>query len=97
MDLYASGSAGILWTHFIRVSQYKYQQEVLKDKLTVTLSMNDMFYTNKNNFTIKQGSVDAYGYRLADTRRFGVNLRYNFGIRKKEENNNPLNMEAPAN
>lgn len=72
-------------------------RKFLKDKLTVTLSMNDMFYTNKNNFTIKQGSVDAYGYRLADTRRVGINLRYNFGIRKKEENTNPLNMEAPTN
>ncbi|HKC34799.1 MAG TPA: TonB-dependent receptor [Chitinophagaceae bacterium] len=67
----------------------------LKEKLIVTLSMSDIFATNKNNFTIKQGSVNASGFRQSDTRRFGINLRYNFGIRKKEENNNILNVESP--
>ncbi|NOT52413.1 MAG: TonB-dependent receptor [Chitinophagaceae bacterium] len=72
-------------------------RKFFKDKLTVTLSMNDIFYTNKNDFTIKQGSVNASGYRQGDTRRFGINLRYNFGIRKKEENNNSIQTEVPNN
>lgn len=67
-----------------------------KEKLVVTISLNDMFYTNKNNFTLNQGSVSASGLRRADTRRFGINLRYNFGIRKKEDNNNMFNVEQPA-
>ena len=67
----------------------------LKEKLTVTLSMNDIFRTNKNDFTIRQGSVDASGFREGDTRRFGINFRFNFGIRKKEENNNVLDVESP--
>jgi len=54
-----------------------------------------MFYTNKNDFSIQQGSVNAAGTRLADTRRWGINLRYNFGIRKKDENNNMFNAEPP--
>jgi Outer membrane protein beta-barrel family len=62
-------------------------RKFLKDKLIVTLNMSDIFATNKNNFTIQQGSVSASGYRQADTRRFGINVRYNFGIRKKEDNN----------
>ena len=66
-----------------------------KEKLTVTLSMNDIFRTNKNDFTINQGSVDASGFREGDTRRFGINFRFNFGIRKKEENNNPFDAESP--
>lgn len=70
-------------------------RRLLKEKLVVTLSVNDMFYTLKNNFTIKQGSVDATGFRQADSRRIGINLRYNFGLRKKEENNNPFNVEMP--
>ena len=70
-------------------------RKFMKEKLIVTASVNDMFFTNKNNFTIKQGSVDARGYREADSRRFGVNLRYNFGIRKKEENTNMFNVESP--
>ncbi len=70
-------------------------RKFLKDKLVVTLSVNDMFATNKNNFTIKQGSVDASGLRQGDTRRFGINVRYNFGIRKKEERVNIFNIESP--
>jgi hypothetical protein len=70
-------------------------RKFLKEKLIVTLSMNDIFATNKNDFTIRQGSVDASGSRMGDTRRFGINLRYNFGMRKKEENNNMFNVESP--
>jgi hypothetical protein len=69
-------------------------RKFLKDKFTVTLSMNDIFGTNKNEFIYKQGLIDASGYRQGDTRRFGINIRYNFGIRKKEENNTP-DMESP--
>jgi hypothetical protein len=60
-------------------------RKFLKDKLVLTLSMNDIFATNKNNFTIQQGTVNASGYRQSDTRRIGINIRYNFGIKKKEE------------
>lgn len=70
-------------------------QMFLKKKLTVTVSANDIFQTNKNEFTINQGSTHANGIREGDTRRFGLNLRYNFGFRKKEESN-PFNVEAPA-
>jgi iron complex outermembrane receptor protein len=62
-------------------------RKFLKDKLIVTLSGNDIFWTNRNQFTLVQGSVRAEGTRLADTRRVGINIRYNFGIRKKDENN----------
>lgn len=68
-------------------------RKFLKDKLIIAMSISDMFATNKNDFTISQGSVTANGFRQADTRRFGINIRYNFGIRKKEENNNMFNME----
>lgn len=68
----------------------------LKEKLIVTLSISDMFLTNKNDFSLKQGSVDAVGFRQADTRRAGINIRYNFGMRKKEEGVNMFNVE-PSN
>ncbi len=71
-------------------------RKFLKDKLVLTLSINDMFYTNKNDFSIQQGSVNAAGTRLADTRRWGINLRYNFGIRKKDDSNNMFNAEPPV-
>ncbi len=72
-------------------------RKFIKDKLIVTLSINDMFATNKNDFEIQQGSVAAFGSRRADTRRVGINLRYNFGIRKKEDNNNNIFNAEPAN
>lgn len=64
----------------------------LKQKLTVTLSVNDAFFTNNNNFSINQPTVNAYGYRETDSRRVGLNIRYNFGIRKKEEDQDLFKM-----
>ncbi|MBC7874860.1 MAG: outer membrane beta-barrel protein [Ferruginibacter sp.] len=71
-------------------------RKFLKEKLVLTLNLSDMFATNKNNFTLNQGSVNASGFRQGDTRRVGINLRYNFGIRKKEENNGMFNAEPPV-
>lgn len=70
-------------------------QQFLKKKLVVTLSASDLFYTNKNDFTLNQGSISANGYRKSDSRRFGLNVRYSFGIRKKEQGNNFLDFQNP--
>lgn len=70
-------------------------RQFMKQKLIITLSANDIFYTNKNTFTIQQGTVDANGYRKTDSRRFGINVRYNFGIRKKEDNKDLFDVESP--
>jgi hypothetical protein len=70
-------------------------QQLINKKLIVTLSANDIFKTNKNDFILQQGSVNANGFREADTRRFGLNLRYNFGFRKREEKPNLFNVESP--
>ncbi|MEO7924407.1 MAG: TonB-dependent receptor [Chitinophagaceae bacterium] len=71
-------------------------RKFMKDKLVITASISDMFASNKNNFSMSQGSVTASGFRQSDTRRFGLNFRYNFGIRKKEDNNNLFNAEPPV-
>ena len=73
---------------------FSVNQQLMKRKLTISASINDIFYTNNNNFTINQGSINASGFRKSDTRRFGLNLRYNFGIRKKEMTD-MLNIESP--
>jgi hypothetical protein len=70
-------------------------RQFLKQKLVVTISMNDMFYTLNNDFHINQGTVNATGTRMGDTRRVGLNIRYSFGIRKKDESNNMFNIESP--
>ncbi len=69
-------------------------RQFLNKKLVVTLSGNDLFFTNRNDFSILQGTVNAAGFRRSDTRRIGISLRYNFGIRKKEDNN-LFNTESP--
>jgi iron complex outermembrane receptor protein len=69
----------------------------LNKKLTVTISMNDIFFTNKNTFTLRQGSVYAVGFRENDTRRFGINIRYNFGIKPKEQKLDMLDADVKVN
>ena len=59
-------------------------RQFLKKKLTITASYNDFLYTNKNNFVLKQGTQNATGYRASDSRRMGLSIRYNFGIKPKE-------------
>jgi iron complex outermembrane receptor protein len=70
-------------------------RKFMQDKLLVTLTANDLFFTNYYQFTLQQGSVVANGLRRNDTRRFGVTLRYNFGIRKREEKVNMFTIEPP--
>lgn len=71
-------------------------RQFFNQKLVVTLSMNDVFFTFRNDFKINQGSILANGFRKADTRRFGINLRYNFGLRKqREERQDMFNVGVP--
>ena len=72
-------------------------RQFLNKKLTVTLSMNDIFFTNKNTFTLRQGSIYAKGFRENDTRRFGINIRYNFGIKPKEQKLDMLDTDVKVN
>lgn len=75
-------------------ANFSINRQFFSRKLVITISANDLFFTNYNEFTIQQGSINASGLRKNDTRRFGLNLRYNFGLRKKEDNN-LFNMESP--
>ncbi len=72
-------------------------RQFMKQKLMATLSINDIFFTNNNRFVLNQGNISANGFRKSDTRRVGFNLRYNFGIRKKEERTNMFNIDNLEN
>ncbi|MBP5999453.1 MAG: outer membrane beta-barrel protein [Sediminibacterium sp.] len=72
-------------------------RQFLNKKLTVTLSMNDIFFTNKNTFALRQGSIYAVGLRESDSRRWGINIRYNFGIKPKEQKMDMFNSEMKVN
>ena len=67
-------------------------RQFLNKKLIVTASYNDFLYTNKNNFTLRQGSQNAIGYRESDTRRWGLTFRYNFGFKPKENKMDMLDI-----
>ncbi len=67
---------------------------VLKKKLNIILSGNDIFRTNQYQFNIQQAGINAVGKRFNDSRRIGLTLRYNFGIKPKEEKNETF--DAPA-
>jgi iron complex outermembrane receptor protein len=69
-------------------------QQFMNKKLIISLSATDILFTNHNKFSLQQGTIHATGYREADTRRLGFNVRYNFGFRKKEESN-IFNVESP--
>lgn len=60
-------------------------KKILDGKGNLILSGNDILRTNKYDFSLQQGTVNAFGSRVNDTRRIGLVFRYNFGIKPKEE------------
>jgi hypothetical protein len=62
-------------------------QTFFDDKLTLSVGVRDVLYTRTNEFEINQGSVFSKGSRETDSRRFGIKIRYNFGIQTKKERN----------
>jgi hypothetical protein len=72
-------------------------QFLLKKKMTVTASIADIFYSNRTTAHLKQIDLEAISKRWSDSRRFGFNVRYNFGIRKKEEKNKMDDMFGGGN
>ncbi len=68
-------------------------QQFLDGKLNITLNANDVFRTMKVQFRLNQGSIVSNGDRYSDNQRFGINARYSFGIKKKEEKQNMFNAD----
>ena len=70
---------------------------LFKKKMNVILSVNDLLQTNHVSFRLKQADVDASGSRVNDTRKIGLTIRYNFGIKPKEEKKNGFDAPTEAN
>ena len=62
-----------------------FNKSLLKRKANMILSVNDVFRTNYNRFNFSRNGQNVEGIRRNDTRRVGVTLRYNFGVKAKEE------------
>lgn len=57
----------------------------LGGKLSVVASANDLLRTNRQTFLLNQPGIYATGDRSEDSQRFGLTVRYNFGIKAGEK------------
>ncbi|GAB3955125.1 outer membrane beta-barrel family protein [Spirosoma harenae] len=62
-------------------------------KFLLTLTGSDIFYQNKNSFSLQQGIVNSSGFRQTDSRRIGLTIHYSLGTRKREEKINPFTFD----
>lgn len=62
-------------------------------KLQLSLYARDILRTMETRFRLEQGGVITNGQRYSDNQRFGVQARYSFGIKKKEERRNPMQFD----
>ncbi len=69
-------------------------QTFLNKRLTITLSARDILRTMGTEFELSQGSIETTGSRYTDNRRFGINIRYNFGIRDKAEDTEMFDFDG---
>jgi len=69
-------------------------QTFMDRKLSVTLNATDVLRTMATQFTLNQGSISTEGSRYGDNQRFGVNVRYNFGIKKKDEQKGGMQLNT---
>lgn len=60
-------------------------QTLMKKKLTITINARDVLRTMVTEFELNQGAINSSGNRYSDNKRFGINIRYNFGLGKKSE------------
>jgi iron complex outermembrane recepter protein len=72
----------------INLNRYFFNRNVM-----ASLYMNDVFFTNRNSFTLNQGSIATAGTRYSDSQRIGLSIRYNFGKKKKQEKVNMFDIE----
>ena len=69
-------------------------QTFINNKLNINISANDIFRTMLTRFSLEQGSIATFGSRYSDNQRIGMNVRYQFGIKTKEERSNMLDSPA---
>ncbi|MGQ9846698.1 MAG: outer membrane beta-barrel protein [Bacteroidales bacterium] len=72
-------------------------QNFFNRKLSITINMRDAFRTNVNKFIFNLGGIYTYGDRYTDNQRIGINIRYNFGIKTKEEKKSLLKINEEEN
>lgn len=72
-------------------------KSIWNKKMNIILTVNDILRTNINTFIIKQPNFVADGFRYADTRRIGIALKYNFGLKPRVEKRQGFEIPPEAN
>lgn len=70
-------------------------KSLFKKKVNLIVSISDLLRTNKAVFEFNRNGQHVTGSRINDSRRLGISLRYNFGVKPKEEKEKKNNYEAP--
>ncbi len=60
-------------------------QTLFNDKVSISINARDILHTMVTKFELSQGSINTTGDRYTDNQRFGINIRYNFGMKRKED------------
>lgn len=69
-------------------------QTLFDKKLQITINARDVLRTMATRFRLEQGTIVTNGDRYNDNRRFGINARYSFGLKKKEEQRNMFQYDG---
>ncbi len=60
-------------------------KSILKKKMNIIISVNDLLLTNRVDFNVDVPKFAGNGFQYGDTRKFGIALKYNFGLKPKQE------------
>ncbi|MDD3740347.1 MAG: TonB-dependent receptor [Bacteroidales bacterium] len=69
------------------------RQTFFDDKLTIGIQARDILGTMLVGYEINQGSINAWGDRYTDNRKIGINIRYSFGLSKRDDKKGMFNYE----
>ena len=72
-----------------------FRQELLKNKLSLTFQVRDVFDTRKFEETVSGPDFESYSLRTSDAPFFNLNLSYIFNNYKKEKNQNESQNGMP--
>ncbi len=73
---------------------FTFSQHFMDKKLQISVFYRDVLRTMENPFRLEQGNVLFEGRQYRDQQRYGMNVRYNFGIKSKKEQKGMFEMEG---
>lgn len=68
-------------------------QQMLNKKLQVSIYYRDVLRSMEVPFNLEQGNVSFSGTTYRDNQRYGINIRYNFGITTKKEQKSTFGIQ----